>query len=133
MDLAKKGSHKQLMIDTAEKSYSPQYLMKYRTAYPIIGLVGKPKNYNRFLINAQAILGFDATSELDRINCPTLIIGGEEDKIVGADASRELYAAIINSEIYIYPGLGHAAYEEARDFNRRVFEFLEKGNSQLRD
>ncbi len=133
ISLAKQGSHKQLMRDTAEKSYSPKYLMKYRTAYPIIGLIGKPKSYDRFLANAQAILGFDASSELERINCPTLIIGGEDDKIVGSDASCKLYAAIERSELYIYPGLGHAAYEEARDVNRRVFEFLEKGNSQLRD
>ena len=31
---------------------------------------------------------------------------------------------IAGSELYVYPGLGHAAYEEARDFNQRVFHFL---------
>ena len=38
----------------------------------------------------------------------------------------ELKERIAGSELYLYPGLGHAAYEEARDFNRRVFDFLEK-------
>ncbi|MBQ8955241.1 MAG: hypothetical protein IJ048_14135 [Clostridia bacterium] len=63
------------MIDTAEKGYSEARLEKYRRIYPIIGAIGKPKNYDRFLINARAILG-------------------------------------------------HAAYEEAKDFNQRVFEYL---------
>lgn len=123
--LAARGKHKELMIDTAEKSYSPAYLKRYRKLYPFLGAVGKPSSYHRFLINANAILGFDASRELGGIGCPTLIIGGEEDRIVGVHSSRELHSLIPGSELYIYPGLGHAAYEEAEDFNRRVFDFLE--------
>lgn len=122
---AKTGNHKELMIDTAEKSYSTNYLKKYRKLYPIIGVVGKPSNYDRFLINAKAILEFDDFNKLNRITCPTLIIGGEEDKTVGVQASYEIKEQIVGSELYVYPGLGHAAYEEARDFNERVYRFLE--------
>ena len=124
MDMAERGDHRALMIDTAEKSYSPAYLKKYRKLYPVLGHVGRPKSYDRFLTNAQAILGFDARAELKKIPCPTLIIGGTEDHIVGVEASRELAEAIPNSQLYLYPGLGHAAYEEAGDFNDRVFAFL---------
>lgn len=123
--LAEQGRHKELMIDTAEKSYSPAYLKKYRRLYPVIGAIGRPASYDRFLINARAILGFDAVRELNRIACPTLILGGEEDKTVGIGASYELKEQIPGSRLYFYPGLGHAAYEEAEDFNQRVFEFLE--------
>ena len=126
MEFAEQGDHKNLMIDTAEKSYSPEYLKKYRKIYPVIGSVGKPSDYRRFLINAGAILAFDAFEELPRISCPALIIGGEEDKIVGVRASYEMNERIPNSELYVYKGLGHAAYEEAADFNERVFSFLEK-------
>lgn len=121
---AEQGNHKALMIDTAEKGYSEAYLEKYRKIYPIIGVIGKPKNYDRFLVNARAILGFNAYDELDRITCPTLIIGGEEDKTVGIQGSYELKERIVDSRLHVYPGLGHAAYEEARDFNQRVFDFL---------
>ena len=123
--MAERGDHKALMIDTAENSYSEAYLQKYRRAYPLLGAVGRPKSYERFLVNARAILDFDARGELGKIACPTLILGGEEDRIVSAEASRELHGAIAGSELYIYPGLGHAAYEEAKDFNERVFRFLE--------
>lgn len=123
--LAQSNDHKSLMIDTAENSYSEAYLRKYRRAYPLLGAVGRPKSYERFLVNARAILDFDARGELGKIACPTLILGGEEDRIVSAEASRELHGAIAGSELYIYPGLGHAAYEEAKDFNERVFRFLE--------
>ena len=117
--------HKSLMIDTAEKSYSEALLRKYRKLYPIIGRIGKPKNYRRFLVNARAILDFDATADIAGITCPTMIIGGAEDKIVGQDAAYDLHERIAGSELYIYENFGHAAYEEAKDFNRRVFDFLE--------
>ena len=87
--------------------------------------MGKPKSYERFLINARAVLGFDAYDRLEEITAPTLIIGGGDDKIVGVMASYELHEQITGSELFVYPGLGHAAYEEAKDFNRRVFDFLE--------
>ena len=124
MELAKRGDHRKLMIDTAEKSYSEKRLKQYRIMYPFLGLVGKPANYDRFLINAKAILGFDATDDLDRINCPALILGGAEDKTVGPAAAGLLHEHLAGSTLHIYPGLGHAAYEEAPDFNERVFRFL---------
>ena len=94
--------------------------------YPLLGRVGKPESYDRFLANALAILTFDAWDELPKIACPALILGGEEDRIVGPEASRDLSRRIPRSELYMYPGLGHAAYEEAKDFNGRVFGFLSK-------
>ena len=122
---ARQGSHKQLMIDTAESMYSEPYLKKYRRLYPVIGAIGRPKSYGRFLANAEAILRFDALGDLGRIACPTLIIGAAEDKVVGLQASLEMKERIAGSELFVYEGLGHAAYEEAEDFNERVFRFLE--------
>lgn len=124
MALAKQGKHKELMIDTAEKSYSEAYLKKYRKMYPVMGWVGRPKDYRRFLVNASAILDFDCFESLKGIHCPTLIIGGEEDQIVGSHASYEMHEQIAGSQLYMYEKFGHAAYEEASDFNRRVMAFL---------
>ena len=63
---------------------------------------------------------------LGKITCPTLIIGGEEDKVVGFKASIELKKHITGSMLHSYPSLGHAAYEEAKDFNQCVLDFLEE-------
>ena len=122
--MAQRGDHKSHMIDTAEKSYSETYLKKYRRLYPLLGRLGKPKSYSRFIVNARAILGFDAREILKEISSPTLSIGGGDDKTVGARASDELHRGIKGSELYIYEGLSHAVYEEAGDFYDRVFGFL---------
>jgi pimeloyl-ACP methyl ester carboxylesterase len=55
-----------------------------------------------------------------------LIIGGDEDRTVGVQGSYDLHQKIPESELFIYPGLGHAAYEEAKDFNKRVYDFIER-------
>ena len=43
--------------------------------------------------------------------------------MVGGIASSEI-AEKLGCEIYMYEKLGHAAYEEAKDFNQRVLDFL---------
>lgn len=124
ISMAERGDYKSLMTDTAEKSYSETYLKKHRWLYPLLGHIGKPKDFSRFLIQADSCLHHNAYPELGKIQCPTLIIGGECDRIVGPDASLELADRIEKSERFMYRGLGHAAYEEAEDFHERVQRFL---------
>ena len=124
IEMAMQGNYKDLMIDTAEKSYSERYLKKYRRIYPFIGRIGKPKSFKRFLIQAASCISHNAYAELDKIVCPTLVIGGDSDKIVGTATASAIAEKISQSELFIYNGLGHAAYEEAKDFHERVLNFL---------
>ena len=126
IDMAKRNDHKQLMIDTAEKMYSYKYLEKNGRWFPLIASFTKPESYDRFFANAYAILKFDARSELSKITSPTLIIAGSDDKTVGNDAANELKEGISDSELYIYEGLGHGVFEEAKDFYDRIFEFCKR-------
>lgn len=121
--MARQGNYKDLMIDTAEKSYSGRYLKKYRRLYPLLGKIGKSRDFSRFMIQAASCTCHDAYTELENIMCPVLVIGGDNDRIVGVNASYEIADKIKNCELFIYKGLGHAAYEEARDFNKRVQDF----------
>ncbi|MCR4797737.1 MAG: alpha/beta hydrolase [Lachnospiraceae bacterium] len=123
IEMAKKKNYVTLMVDTADKMYSDAYLAKNRKLFPLIARLTKPKNNDRFLKNAYAILGFDAREELSKISAPTLIIAGDDDKTVGNAAKNELHSSIAGSELYVYEGLGHGAFEEAKDFYDRVYAF----------
>lgn len=94
--------------------------------YPLLGRVGNPKDFSRFLIQANSCIHHSAYHELDKIECPTLIVGGGSDKVVEPNSSAEIASRIRNSKLFIYRDLGHAAYEEAKDFNVRVLNFLMK-------
>ena len=52
-------------------------------------------------------------------------MGGAEDKIVTGIASEEI-AERLGCELHMYEDLGHAAYEEAEDFNQRIYDFFSK-------
>ncbi len=128
IEMAKKGDHRSLMTDTAERTYSKAYLDKNRKMFPIIAKFTKPASYERFLRNAEAILDFDVREELSKIKCPTYIIAGDDDNTVGNDAPYELNRGIEGSGIYIYNGLGHGLFDEAKDFYDRVLEFCDDGS-----
>lgn len=126
VEMAKKEDQVTLMVDTADKMYSDAYLAKNRRLFPLIARVTKPKSYDRFLKNAYAILNCDVRDELSMIGAPTLIIAGDDDKTVGNDACHELHGGITGSELFVYEGLGHGAFEEAKDFYDRIYDFCQK-------
>lgn len=92
---------------------------------PIIVKLIKPKDFKRFEMLASSILNFDCYDRLTEIKCPVLVLGGALDKITTGKASIEI-AEKMGCELFIYDEYGHAAYEEAKDFTNRVYDFLMK-------
>ena len=123
IDWVERGQMRQLVTDMAEKMYSERYLRRYRPLLPLLTVLQKPTDVPRFVNLAKACLTCEAYGELEKVTCPVLVIGGGQDKIVGAEAGREL-AEKLHCPAHIYEDLGHAAYEEAKDFNERVYAFL---------
>lgn len=124
IEKAKKEDYKGIMVDNAEKSYTGSYLEKNRKVYKLLGLLGKNATYERFIIQAQSCLEHNAYDKLDKIKCPTLIIGAKKDKVLGIIGSEEMAKKITNSEMYIYEEYSHGVYEQAKDFNNRIFKYL---------
>ena len=92
-------------------------------ALPLLTAIQKPTDVQRFVILANSCLTCNTYDVLNEIKCPVLVIGGQKDKIVGGEASIEI-AEKLGCKIHMYDELGHAAYEEANDFNSIVYEFL---------
>ena len=123
IDMSKRGAMKELVADMAEKLYSETYVKKYRPLMPLLTILQKPRDVDRFAMLAKSCLTCDTYECLGEIKCPTLVIGGRHDKVVTGEASEEM-AKKIGCRLHMYEGLGHAAYEEAKDFNQIVYDFL---------
>jgi pimeloyl-ACP methyl ester carboxylesterase len=123
--LTKENKFKELIYDMAINMYSDEYIKKYKIMMPLLTFVQKPKDISRFIILCKSCLTCNTFESLDKIKCPTFVIGARQDRIVGCDASIEI-ADQLNCPIHIYEDLGHAAYEEANDFNQLVYDFLNK-------
>ena len=125
IEKTQQGDMKGLVEDMALKMYSDEYLKRYKPLLPLLTILQKPKDVKRFITLAKSCLTCNAYEELHKITCPVFVIGGGQDKVVGGEASREI-ADKVKCEMYLYDNLGHAAYEEAKDFNQKVFDFLKK-------
>ena len=123
LEMADRDDYKGIMLDTAERSYTGEYLKRARMINRMIAAV-KPKDYMRFRILCRSCLEHDVFDDLHKIICPTLIIGADQDKVLGSAASKEMQGVIPNSQLYMYEGYSHGVYEQANDFNSRVLRYL---------
>ena len=112
------------MESNVRNMYSDEYYRKNRWLTPITGKLAVPKDCTRFIRMAKACISHDAESSLENIKAPVLIIGGTEDRTVGPEGSEILAKAIPGAELFLYPGLRHAVYDEAKDFWKRVMSFI---------
>ena len=82
---------------------------------PLHGLVGQ----------AVACMEHNVAQQLADIQCPALIIGGEQDMFTPKWMANEVASGIPNSELHLYEGAGHAFHwERIADFNPRVRDWL---------
>ena len=125
LNLSQSGTYKDLMIDIARHSYTTKSFGKFKYLYRIMGIFGHIKDKQRIDIQAVSCLKHDSLAFLEKINCPTLIIGAEKDDVLGVDGSLGLQQHIKGSQLIILPGCGHALYEQNNDFQKRVLVFLE--------
>ena len=130
MEQARAGEHTALMDSNLKRIYSDKYYRQNKWMIPLLGVLTKPKSYERFLILADACLNHDAHGELAKIKAPTFVIGGGQDQAIGPDAAGELAEKIPNAKLKIYPQWGHGLYEEAKDFQQVALRFLRETASE---
>ena len=121
---AQREDYVAFMESNLRRIYSEGYCRKNKWIVPLLGKLTKPKSYERFFIQADACLNHDTYDALSMIQAPTFVIGGEQDKALGGEASRVIAEKIPGARLLMYPQWGHGLYEEAGDFNRKVLEFL---------
>ena len=122
--LVSQGKMPEVFRDYMTQTYSSGYQKKYGRWIPLLSKVTKMMSPDRFITLARSCLTMDAYDKLAHIQCPVLVLGGMQDKIVTPEASREI-AEKLQCPVYMYENYGHSVYEEeADDFNRRVREFF---------
>ena len=123
--LSQSGNFKHLMLDIAKHSYTQKSYQTWRLLYNVMGIFGRIKDKQRISIQAVSCLKHDSLVVLERISCPTLIIGAEKDNVLGVEDSLELHQHIKDSQLTLLPECGHALYEQNKNFQNRVLVFLE--------
>ena len=123
--LAESGKAEKLYLAFGEAIYPPEVFRQARENLAAAAGNVTEEEMSRFVIQAESIKGFDITESISRIACPVLVLGSKDDRVLGAE-SPELIAKQLRtySELYIYDGYGHAAYDLAPDYKERILRFL---------
>ncbi|MBE3553334.1 MAG: alpha/beta fold hydrolase [Kyrpidia tusciae] len=90
------------------------------TKTPLMTVVGRMKGYPRpepeiLRAASRALAGFDLRDQLHRIEAPTLILQGDQDRITPLSSARETAAGIPGAKLEVLQGYGHFLHVECPD------------------
>lgn len=123
LKLAKCNKYGELVVDMIRKSKSDEYIKKHEKVFPLIARFSNHLKLSRFIGLLKTSVTVFPNDRIRFIKCPCLVLGGKQDKVVTPEASIKI-ADKIKCPIYMYEEYGHSAYNETKDFNRRVLEFF---------
>ncbi len=103
------------------QAYTAPYLLSeaFRKARPDIlqrwqqsGLAGPPRKVG-VIGQMAAALAHDTASHVTRLTQPTLVLTGDDDRLIPSECSRFLAKTIPGAKLELLPGAGHEFYFEA--------------------
>ncbi|MCH6268730.1 alpha/beta fold hydrolase [Neobacillus citreus] len=114
---------------TAPILYSQSFIENQRNlvAEDIKVRIERPILPYAYMLQLQACLAHDTYSELQQLKVPTLVIHGDEDRLVPYENGVTLAENIENAEFLTVKGAGHIYVTEATELvNQKALEFLKK-------
>ena len=127
--LAEQKDGAALYLDFGKTIYPPDVFEAYRAALVAAGKTVTDDECARFITLAQGTRGFDVRERLSCIRCPVLLLGAEDDAVLGADATNAIADALgdrPNVQTHLYRGYGHAAFDTAPDYKNRLLRFFKE-------
>ena len=121
--LARKGDPVPLNREIFSRIYSPAFQKRYEKVLKHIEGQGTADEIRRFRIMAEAARSFDIYDSLDSIHCPVFVTGVEDDTVLGGCGSKEI-AARLGCGIRVFPGKGHAVYDEEPGFPQMIYDYF---------
>lgn len=129
IELAREGDRVGLYREFGKQIYPPKVYEQYKDYFTEAAKNVTDEELSKFIICAKAAEDFNITNELEKIECPVLALGVYEDAVLDSDATMEIAENLDHRDdfaLYMYKGYGHAAFDTAPDYRKRIYEFFVK-------
>ncbi len=129
IELAKAKDREGLYQEYGKEIYPPAVYEQYKDFFGDVAKTVTDEELERFVVFAESIPDYDVSSELNRIECPVLALGAFEDPVLDSDATMEIAENLDHRPdfaLFMYNGYGHAAFDTAPDYRKRVYDFFMK-------
>ena len=126
IDLAESGDDKAVKL---MMKWSYENSKKFIGGNPVEKIINSAREIREILAtDLVACNNYKNGSEaIKAVNCPTLLIFGELDKMIDLEKGRKFAKLIPNSESYIIKNCGHMImFEKAFEMREKISEFLKK-------
>ena len=127
VELAKAGKAEELYLSFGESVYPQSVFEQSKGLLIEAAKTVTDDELKRFVVITEGMKGFDVTNDLEKLTCPVLVIGSNDDKVFGGEASRQIAERLSGKagcELFMYDGYGHAVYDVAPDYRERMLKFL---------
>ena len=127
IELAQRKDKEGLCLEYGSRIYPPDVFAKYRDNFIDMAKSVTDEELEKFVIVARSILDYDVSGDLRKIECPVLALGVFEDPVLDSDATMEIAENLDyrpDFALYMYTGYGHAAFDTAPDYRKRIYDFM---------
>jgi pimeloyl-ACP methyl ester carboxylesterase len=129
LEIARQGGTSDPFWSVIEPKYRPPADLIAQLDPALLQGAATPRSAERFDNLLTPLLDLDQRSLVTQISCPTLVVGGEDDRSVPAEAQREMAQRISGAQLKLYPGFGHFNDMENPEYQPLVTQFAQKSMS----
>ena len=111
----------------AQALYPKETYEAYKDVFAMMSKTVTEEDLSRFVIQAKGTEGFDVLDRLSETRCPVLLLGANDDAVLGVKPSEEIISRLSGREdfeYFMYDGYGHAAFDTAPDYKERLLKFF---------
>jgi pimeloyl-ACP methyl ester carboxylesterase len=126
LDIAKQSGDSDPFWSMIEPKYRPPAEILADLDPVVLQGALKPREPERFENLLTPLLDFDQRELVAQIRCPTLVVGGEDDRSVPPDIQREMATRISGAELKQFAGYGHFNDMENPEYQPLVTKFAQQ-------
>ena len=126
ISLAKRQDSAALYDAFGRSIYPPDVYMQFKDIFASVSKTVTNEELEKFIILAESLRDFDCRDELEKIHCPVLALGSNDDEMFGSDPTKEIAKKLgkrSDFSMHLYDGYGHAAFDTAPDYRQRMYDF----------
>lgn len=116
------------VVDTLMPKFLCRNHMKDEGLMKIVRDMAHDTGSDAFVRQQKALMSRkDSRPLLARIDCPTLVLVGEEDELTPLGFAQEMHSNIQDSRLVVVPGCGHlSTIEKPEEVNAAIIEWLKR-------
>ncbi len=120
-----------LVAPTLERWFTAPFRARRKDLLERVGEMIRRTSPQGYIGCCHALPKINVTDRLKELQCPALVIVGEEDPGTPVEMAREIHAALPGAELAILRSASHLSnLEQPYEFNRALVRFLDKATGR---